>query len=178
MSIESVMLCNHLILCHPFLLLHLLFHSIRVFSSESAHHIRWSKYWSFSITPSNEYLGLISFRTDWFDLLAVQGTLKSLLQLHYLKTSILWFSAFLMVQFLHPYIITGETIALTIRMFVSKVMSLLFNMLSRYVIGLLAHLFSTCVEALSGPSIQDLFLYSTFEKLWNQQDCSRAEIHT
>ena len=124
---------NHLIFCHPLILLPSIFPSIRVFSSESVLHIKCPKYWSFSITPSNEYLGLISFRTDWFDLLAVQGTLKSLLQLHYLKTSILWFSAFLMVQFLHPYIITGETIALTIRTFVGKVMSLLFNMLSRLV---------------------------------------------
>ena len=149
-----------------------------VFSNESAHHIRGSKYWSFSFSPSSEYVGLVSFRTDLFDLLAVQGTLKSLLQHHYLKASILWFSAVFMVQFLYPYMTTGKTIALTLWIFVSKVVSLLFNMLSGYVIGLLAHWFSTCVEALNDPSIQHLFLYSTFEKLWNQQNCSRAEIHT
>ena len=126
---------NHLILCCPLLLLPSIFPSIRVFSNESALHIKWPKYWSFSfsIGPSNEYLGLISFRMDWLDLLAVQGTLKSLLQHHSSKVSILWHSAFFMVQ-LSQYTTTGKTVALTIRTFVSKVMSLLFNMQSRLVI--------------------------------------------
>ena len=129
MSIESVMPPNHLILCHSLLLLPSIFLSIRVFSSESVLHIRWPKYWSFScsISPLNEYLGLTSFRMD---LLAVQGTLKSLLQHHSAKASILWCSAFFMVQFSHPYMTTGKTIALTIWIFVSKVMSLLFNTMS------------------------------------------------
>ena len=137
MSIESVMPSNHLILSRPLLLLPSIFPSIRVFSSESVLHIRWAKYWSFSfsISPSNEYLELISFRMDWFDLLAVQGTLKSLLQHHSSKASILWCSAFFMVHLSHPYMTTGKTIALTRRTFVSKVMSLLFNMLSRLVIA-------------------------------------------
>ena len=128
MSIESVMLSNHLVLCHPFLLLTSIFPSIRVFSNESALHIRWPKYWSFifSISLSNEYSGLISFRIDWLDLLAVQRTLKSLLQHHSSKASILWCSAFFMVQLLHPYMTTGKTTALTRWTFVSKVMSLLF----------------------------------------------------
>ena len=130
-SIESVMPSNHLILCRPLLLLPSLFPSIRVFSSESVLPIRWS--FSFSISPSNEYSGLISFRIDWFDFLAVQGTLKSLLQHHSSKVSILWHSAFFMVQ-LSQYTTTGKTIALTRRTFVGKVMSLLFNMLSRLVI--------------------------------------------
>ena len=128
-------LSNHLNLCCPLLLLSSIFPSIRVFSNESALHIRWPKYWSFSfsISPSNEYSGLISFRIDWFDLLAVQGTLKSLLQHHNLKASILQHSAFFMVQFSHTYMTTGKTIALTIQTFVSKVMSLIFNMLSRFI---------------------------------------------
>ena len=125
---------NHLILSHPLFLLSSIFPSIRLFSSESALHIRWPKYWSFSISPSNEYLGLISFRMDWLDLLAVQGTLKSLLQHHSSKVSILRRSAFFIVQLSHPYMITGKTIALTRLTFVNKVMSLLFNMLSRLVI--------------------------------------------
>ena len=139
MSIESVMPSNHFILCHPLLLLPSIFHSIRVFSNESALHIRWPKYWSFSfnISPSNEHAGLISFRMDWLDLLAVQGTLKSLLQHHSSKASILWCSAFFMVQLSHPYMTTGKTIALTRWTFVGKVMSLLFNMLSRLVITFL-----------------------------------------
>ena len=114
-SIESVMLSNHLILCHPLLLLPSVFPSIRVFSNESVFHIRWPKYWSFSfsISPFNEYLGLIFFRIDWFDLLAVQGTLKGLLQYHSSKASILWHSTFFMVQLSHPYMTTGKTIALT-----------------------------------------------------------------
>ena len=125
MSIESVMPSNHLILCHP-LLLSSIFPSIMVFSSESALCIRWPKYWSFSINPSNEYLGLISFKIDWFDLLAVQGTLNSLLQHHSSKASILWHSAFFMVQLSHRYMTTGKTVALSIGTFVGKVMCLLF----------------------------------------------------
>ena len=136
MSIESVMPSNHLILCHPLLLLPSVFPSIKVFSNESVLCIRWPKYWSFSfsISPSNEYSGLISFRIDWFDLLAVQGTLKSLPQHHSSKVSILWHSAFFMIQLSHSYMTTGKTIALTRWTFVGKVMSLLFNMLSRFVI--------------------------------------------
>ena len=130
MSIESVMPSNHLILCRPLLLLPSIFPSIRVFSNESVLHIRWPQYWSFSfnISPSNEYSGLISFRMAWLDLLAVQGTLKSLLQHHSSKASILWRSAFFIVQLSHPYMTTGKTITLTRWTFVSKVMSLLFNM--------------------------------------------------
>ena len=133
MSTESVMPSNHLILCRPLLLLPSIFLIIRVFSSESALHIRWSMYWSFSfsISPSSEYSGLISFRIDWFHLLAVQGILNSLLQHHRLKPSILWCSAFFMVQLSHPYVTTRITMALTIQTFVGKVMSL-FNMLSRW----------------------------------------------
>ena len=137
MFIESVMLSNHLILCCPLLLLPSIPPSIRVFSNESVLHIRWPKYWSFSISPSNEYSGLISLRMDWLDLLAVQGTLKSLLQHHSSKASILWHSVFFIVQLSHPYMITGKTIALTRWTFVGKVMSLLFNMLSRLVITFL-----------------------------------------
>ena len=138
MSIELVMPSNHLILCHPLLLLPSIFPNIRVFSNESGLHIRWPNYWSFSfnISPSNEYLGLI-FRMDWLDLLVVQGTLKSLLQHHDSKTSIVLHSAFFIVQLSHPYMTTGKTIALTRRTFVGKVMFLLFNMLSRLVIALL-----------------------------------------
>ena len=138
-SIESVMSSNHLILCHPLLLPPSVFPSIRVFSNESALRIRWPKYWSFSfsISPSNEHRGLISFRMGWLDLLAVQGTLKSLLQHHSSKASILRCSAFLTVQLSHPYMTTGKTIALTRWTFVGKVMSLLFNMLSRLVKGFL-----------------------------------------
>jgi hypothetical protein len=132
MSIELVMPCNHLILCHPCLLPSIL-PSIRVFSNESALCIRWPKYWSFSISPSNEYSGLISFRIDWLDLPAVQGTLKSLLQHHSLKASFLWHSVFFMVQLSYPYMTTGKTISLTRWTFVSKLMSLLFNTLSRFV---------------------------------------------
>ena len=129
MSIELVMPSNHLILCHPLLLLLSIYPSIRVFSSESVLCIRWPKYWSFSfsISPPNEYSGLISFRMDWLDLLAVQRTLKNLLQHHSAKASILWCSAFFMVQLSHLYMTTGKTIALTIHTFVGKVMSLLFN---------------------------------------------------
>ena len=129
---------NHLVLCCPFLLPSI-FPSIRVFSNESALHIRWPKYWSFSLSlsPSNEHLGLISFWMDWLDPLAVQGTLKSLLQHHSAKASILQCSAFFIVQLSHPYMTTGKAIALTRRTFVGKVMSLLFNMLSRLVITFL-----------------------------------------
>ena len=130
---------NYLILCRPLLLLPSIFPSFRVFSNESALRIRWPKYWSFSfsISPSNEYLGVISLRMDWLDLLAVQGTLKSLLQHHSSNASILWHSAFFTVQLSHPYVTTGKTIALTRWTFVGKVMSLLFNMLSRLVITFL-----------------------------------------
>ena len=136
MSIESVMPSNHLILCRPLFLLPSIFPSIRVFSNESALHIRWPKYWSFSfnISPSNEHPGLIFFRMDWLDLLAVQGTLKSLLQYHSSKALSLQHSAFFTVQLPHPYMTTGKTIVLTRRTFVGKVMSLLFNVLSRLVI--------------------------------------------
>ena len=129
---------NHLILCHPLLLLPSGFPNIRIFSNESFLYIRWPKYWSFSISPSNEYSGLISFRMDWLDLHEVQGTLKSLLQYHSSKVSILWCSAFFIVQLSHPYMTTGKTIALTRQTFVGKVMSLLFNMLSRLVIAFLS----------------------------------------
>ena len=134
MSIELVMTSNHLILCCP-LLPPSVFPSNRGFSNNWAIHISWPKYWSFSISPSSEYSGLIFFRIDWFDLLAVQGTLKSLLQHHSSKPSILWHSAFFMVQLSHPYMTTGKTIALTVQTFVSKVMSLLLYMLFRFVIG-------------------------------------------
>ena len=144
MSIESVMPSNHLILCRPLLPLSV-FPSIRGFSSEVVLCIRWPKYWSFSISPSNEYSGLISFRFDWFDFV-VQGTLKSLLQHHSLKASILWCSAFFMVQLSHPYVTTGKTIALTIRTFVGKGMSLLFNMLSTFVIVFLLGSKSLCIS--------------------------------
>ena len=140
MFIELVMPSNHLIPCRPLPILPSIFPSIRVFSNELALHIRWPKHWSFnfsiSIIPSNEYPGLISFQIDWFDLLAVQGTLKSLLQHHNSKASIFWYSALFMVQLSHPYwMTTGKTIALTIWTFVSRVMSLLFNTLFRFVIA-------------------------------------------
>ena len=130
---------NHLILCHPLLLLPSIFPRIRVFSNQSVLHIRWPKYWSFSfsISPSNEYSGLISFRIEWFNLLVVQGTLKSLLQHHSSKASILRCSAYFMIQLSHPYMTTGKTIALTRRTFVGKIISLLFNMLSSLVIAFL-----------------------------------------
>ena len=138
MSIESVMPSNHLILCRPLILLSSIFPSIRVFSNESAH-IRWPKYWSvsFNISPSNEHPGLISFRMDWLDLLATQGTLKSLLQHYSSGASILWCSPFFIVQLSHPYMTTGKIIALTRRTFVGKVMVLLLNMLFRLVITFL-----------------------------------------
>ena len=136
-STESVIPSNHLILCYPLLLLPSIFASIRVFSNESVLHIRRPRYWSFNISPSNEHSGLISFRKDWLDLHAVQGTLKSLLQHHISKALILCCSAFFTVQLSHPYMTTGKTIALTRRTFVGKVMSLIFIMLSRLVIAFL-----------------------------------------
>ena len=154
MSIESVMLSNHLILCCPLLFMPSIFPSIRVFSNESALCIRWPKYWSFSfnISPTNEHPGLISFRMDWLDLLAVQGTLKSLLQHHSSKASILRHSAFSIVQLSHPYMTTGKTIALTRRTFVDKVMSLLFNVLSRLVITFLPRSKCLLISWLQSPS--------------------------
>ena len=152
MSIESVMPSNLLILCHPLLLLPSIFPSIRVFSNESVLHIRQPKYWSFSISPSNEYSGLISFRMDWLDLLAVQWTLKSLLQHHSSKASILQCSAFFMVQLSHPYMTTGKTIALTRQTYVGKVMSLIFNMLSRFVIAFLPRNKRLLISWLQSPS--------------------------
>ena len=144
---------NHLILCRP-PLPPSIFPNVKVFSNESALHIRWPKYWSFSfsISPSNEYSGLISFRMDWLDLLAVQGNLKSLLQRHSSKASILWWSAFLIVQLSHPYMTTGKTIALTRWTFVGKVMSLLFNMLSRLVITFLPRSKHLFISRLQSPS--------------------------
>ena len=149
------MLCNHLVLCCPLLLLPSIPPSIRVFSNESALCIRWPKYWSFSfsISPSNEYSGLISFRIDWLDLLAVQGTLKSLLQHHSSKASTFQHSAFFIVQLSHPYMTTGKTIALIRRAFVGKVMSLLFNMLSRLVIAFLPRIKRLLISWLQLPSV-------------------------
>ena len=166
---------NHLLLCHPLLLLPSIFPSIRVFSDESVLHVRWTKYWcfSFSISPSNEYSGLISFRIDLFDLLAVQGTLKSLLQHHNSKASILQCSAFFIVQLSHPYMTTGKTIALTRRTFVGKVISLLFNMLSRLVIAFLPrrkHLLISCLQSPSAvifepPQIKSLTISIVFPSI-------------
>ena len=153
-SIESVMPSNHLILCHPLLLLPSIFPSITVFSNESVLCIRWPKDWSFSfsISPSNEYSGLISFRMGWLDLLAVQGTLRSLLQHRSSKASILCCSVFFMIQLSHPYMTPGKTIALTRWTFVSKVMSLLFNMLSRLVIAFLPRSKRLLISWLQSPS--------------------------
>ena len=154
MSIKSVMPSSHLVLCRPLLILHPIPPSIRVFFNESTLHMWWPKYWSFSlsISPSNEHPGLISFRRDWLDLLAVQGTLNSLLQHHSSKASILWHSAFFTVQLSHPYITTGKTIALTKRTFVGKVMSLLLNMLSRLVITFLPRSKGLLISWLQSPS--------------------------
>ena len=151
---QLVMSYNHFILCHPLLLLPSIFPSLRVFSNESALHIRWLTYWSFSfnISPSNEHPGLISFRMDWLDLLAVQGTLKSLIQHHSLKASILQCSAFFIVQLSHPYMTTGKTIALIRWTFVGKVMSLLFNILSRLVITFLPRNKCILISWLQSPS--------------------------
>ena len=145
---------SHLILCHPLLLLPPIPPSIRVFSNESTLHMRWPKYWSFSfsINPSNEHPGLISFRTDWLDLLAVQGICKSLFQHHSSKASILWRSDFFTVQLSHPYMTTGKTIALTRQTFVGKVMSLLFNMLSRLIITFLPRNKRLLISWLQSPS--------------------------
>ena len=154
MSIKLVMPSNHLIFCHSLLLPHSIFFSIRVFSNESVLCISWPEYWSFSfsISPSNEYSGLISFRMDWLDLLAVQGTLKSLLQNHSSKASVLRRSAFFIVQLSHPYVTTGKTIALTRWTFVDKVMSLLFNMLCSFVIDFLPRSKCLLISRLQSPS--------------------------
>ena len=154
MSIESVMTFNHLFLCHPLLLPSSIFPNIRVVSNESALPIRWPNYWSlsFSISLSNEHSGLISFRTDWLDLLAIQGTLKSLLQHHSSKASILQHSAFFMIQLAHPFMTTGKTIALTRQTFVGKVIPLLFNMLSRLVITFLPRSKHLLISWLQSPS--------------------------
>ena len=146
------MLSNHLILCCPLLLPPSIFPSIRVFSNDSVFHIRWPKYWTFSISSSNEYSGLISFRMDWLELLAVQGTLRSLLQHHSSKASILWHSASFIGQLSHPYVTTGKTIALTRWTFVDKVLSLLFNMLSRLVITFLPRSKHLLLSWLQSPS--------------------------
>ena len=145
---------SHLILCRPLLLQSSIFPSIRVFSNESVLHIRWPKYWSFSfnISPSNEYSGLISFRMDWLDLLAVQGTFKSLISHHSSRASVLQDSAFFIVQLSHPYMTTGKTIALTRQAFVGKAMSLLFNMLSRLVIAFLPRSKHLLISWLQSPS--------------------------
>ena len=154
MSIELVVSSNHLILCCPLLLLSSVFPSIRVFSNELAVHIRWPKYWSFSfsICPSSEYSVFISLKIDWFDLLAVQETLKNLLQHHSSKASILWCSAFFTVQLSQPYTTTGKTIVLTIQAFVGKVMSLFFNTLSRFVIAFLPRSTHLLISWLQSPS--------------------------
>ena len=154
MPIQSVMPSNHLILCCPLLLLPSIFPSIRVFSNESALPIGWQKYWSFSfnISPSNKHPGLICFRMDWLDLLAVHGTLKSFLQHHSSKASVLWHSAFFIVQLSHPYMTSGKTIALTRWTFVDKVMSLLFNMLFRLVITFIPRSKCLLISWLQSPS--------------------------
>ena len=153
-STESVMPSKHLILYHPLLLLPSIFPSIRIFSSKLSLCIRWQKYWSFSfsICPSNEYSGLTSFRMDWFDLLAVQGTLKSLLQHHSSKVSILWHLIFFLVLLSHPYMTTGKPIALTRWAFISKLMSMLFNMLSRFLIAFLPRNERLLISWLQSPS--------------------------
>ena len=172
MSIEPVMPCNHFTLCHPLLLLPSIFPSTKIFSNESVLHIRWPKYWSFSfsITPSNEYSGLISFR---FYLLAVQETLKSLFQHHSSKASILQHSVFFIVQLSHPYMTTGKNIVLTCLTFVGKVMSLLFNMLSRLVIAFLPRSKGLLISWLQSPSAvileppkQSLSLFPLFPHLF------------
>ena len=186
-SIELVIPSNHLILCCSLLLLPSIFPSIRVFSKESDFCIRWPKYWSFRISPSNKYSELISFRIDWFDVLAAQRTLKSPLQHHNSKASILWYSAFFMVQSSHPYITTGKTIALTIWTFVGKVKSLLFNILSIFVITFLPrrkHLFiswlqspsrvtweSKKIKSVTASTVTDYYLYLMFYP-WEQPVCS------
>jgi len=178
MSIESVMPSNHLILCHLLLLLPSIFPSIRIFSNESALCIRWPKYWSFSfnISPYNEHPGLISFRKDWLDILAVQGTLKSLLQHHSSKPSILWHSAFFIVQLSHSYMTTGKTIALTKQTFVGKVTFLFFNMLSRLVVIFLPrskHLLISWLQSpsaviLEPPKIKSASVYTVFPSICHE----------
>ena len=178
MSIKSVMPSNHLVLCHPLFLLSSIFPNIRVCSNESALPIRWPKYWSFSfsLSPSNEYSGLISFRMDWLDLLAVQGTLKNLLQQHSSKASILWRSAFFTVQLSHPYMTTGKTTALTRRTFVDKVISLLFNMLSRLAVAFLSRskcllilwLQSSSAVILEPPKIKSLTVYIVSPPIYHE----------
>ena len=154
MEQESVMFSNHLILCCPLLLLPSIFPSIMVFPTESSLHIRWPNYWRFSflIHPSNEYSGLISFRNNWFDLFAVQGTLKSLLQQHNLKASFFWQSVLFIIQLLHPHITTGKTIALITQPFIGKVMSLIFNMLSRFVTAFFPRSKCPLISWLQSPS--------------------------
>ena len=171
MSIESVMPSSHLILCYPFLLLPTILASIRVFSNESTLHMRWPKYWSFSfsISPSNEHPGLISCRMDWLDLLAVQGTLKSLFQHHTSKASMFQHSAFFTVQFSHPYMTTAKTIALTRQNFVGKVISLLFNMLSRLVITFLPRSKHLLISWLQSPSA--VILEPPKNKVWHCFHC-------
>ena len=169
MSIKLVMPSNRLILCCPLLLLPSIFPSIRVFSNESVLHIRWLNYWSFNFIPSNEYSGLISFRMDWLDLLAVKGTLKSLLQHHSSKASILRCSAFFTVQLSHPYMTTGQTITLTRRIFVGKVMSLLLNMLSRLVITFLPRSKCLLISWLQSPSV--VILEPPKNKVWHCFHC-------
>ena len=164
MSIESVMPSSHLILCHPLLFLPPIPPSFRVFSNESTLCMRWPKCWSFSfsISPSNEHPGLISFRMDWLDLLAVQGTLKSLLQHHSSKTSIFWHSACFIVQLSHPYMTPGKTIALTRQTFVGKVMSLLLNMLSRLVITFLSRSKLSGCQTLKKFCSENAFILPTY----------------
>ena len=171
MSIKLVMPSNHLILCHPLLLMPSFFPSIRVFSNELALRIRWPKYWSFSfnISHSNEYPGLMSFRMDWLDLLAVQGALKSLLQHHSSKASILQCSAFFIVHLSYPYMTTGKTIASTRWTFVGKVMSLLLNMLSRLVITFLPRSKRLLISRLQSPSAQ--ILEPSKNKVWHCFHC-------
>ena len=152
MCIDSVILSNCLVLCCPLLLLSSIFPSIKVFSNGSALHMRWPKYWSFSIGPSNEYLGFVSFRMDWFDLLAVQGTLKSLFQHHNSKASVVWLLSFFIIQLSHPYMTTVKPIALTRRNFVDKVKSLLFNRPSGLVIAFLPRSKRLLILWLQSPS--------------------------
>ena len=184
MSIESVMPSNHLILCRPLLLLPSIFPSIRAFSYESVLCIRWPKYWmfKFSISPSNEYLGLISFGIDWLDLLAVQGTLRSLLQYHSSKASILWHLDFFIVQLSHSYMTTGKTTALTRWTFAGKVMSLLFNLLSRVVIAFLLrskHLLSSWLQSpicsdFGAPNNKVPYYFHCFPIYLSQSDGTRC----
>ena len=179
MFIESLMLSNHLLLCYHLRLLPSVFPGIRIFPSELAVHIKWPEYWSFSISPSSEYSGLISFRIDWFDLLAVQGTLYSLLQHHSSKASVLQRSVFFTVQLSHPYMTTGKNTALTSQTFVDKTMSLLFNMLSRLVIAFLPRSKHLLISWLQSPSavileppkivsLFSLFPHLLAMKLWDR----------